>query len=310
MADAHQAQPRSTASDRQPRPARATAYLLGGRVHSQADRSFAESLVARWPRWTADLRTSESFLTSTLRGEGFDQVIDLSPVLPTPDGPYGTFRAVPRVRLVRLDGDPVTAAQSAALLRGTIHRVIQRDPHDPDAALAVIHRRRLLDLHRPVVLLAGCGALEGIPTQSALEDMLSAWGRQLPDGSRLVFTHDSDDARTPAEVRAARAARARYTSLGTEFIARRAVAVELSLHNAGWTPTEPLHWAALTHAHADGPAAARPGQPDGRLASVVAGIADNRKRHRVQAKDRETAVVELPAPHRTPATSRTEAWFG
>ncbi|WP_053719476.1 SAM-dependent methyltransferase [Saccharothrix sp. NRRL B-16348] len=288
MAGANQASPPPhTISAEHAHPARAAAYLLGGSVHTQADRAFAESLVARWPRWTADLRAAETFLTGALRslhGDGFDQVIDLSPVLPTPDGPYGAFAPGAGVRMVRLDHDPATAAQTAALLRGTPHRVVERDPDAPQTALTLIHQRRLLDLRRPVVLMAGLGALESRPTGSALERMLAVWGSELPSGSLLVFTHDSDDARSPTEAMAARAARARYTQLGMAFTARSGATLSVSLRNTGWAPIESLTWATRSPAPTHGIAARDQGRPDGRAASVLAGIAVHRPRHRTPTR--------------------------
>lgn len=311
MAGAHQAPaPPSTTVAGQARPARATAYLLGGHVHTQTDRAFAESLVARWRRWTADLRASETFLTSTLRtlhGDGFHQVIDLSPVLPTPEGPYGAFGAESGVRLVRLDCDPDTAAQTATLVHGTPHRVVERDPDTPDAAMAMIRRRRLLDLHRPVVLLAGLGALESRSTGSGLERVLADWGRELPDGSLLVFTHDSDDARSPTEAMAARAARARYAQLGAAFTARSGATLSVSLRNAGWVPTQPLTWATRSPAPAHGTAGRFSGRPDGRAASVLAGIAVYRPRHRTAAgHGGRTSVFEAPERTARPVTAAVE----
>lgn len=300
------APPRTTTSAEHAHPARAAAYLLGAGVHTQADRAFAESLVARWPRWTADLRASETFLTGTLRtlhGDGVDQVIDLSPVLPTPDGPYRAFAAGSGMRLVRVDPDAVTAAQTAALMRGTPHRVVQCDPDDPDAALTLIHHHRLLDLRRPVVLLAGLGALESRPTGPVLEQVLADWGRALPDGSLLVFTHDSDDARTPTETRAARRARARHAQIGWAFTARSGATVKVSLRNADWAPTEPLTWATRSPTPTHNTAAHSSGRPDGRAASVLAGIAVYRPRHAPRPVDDDrTPAFETPEQTRPPVT--------
>ncbi|MGM1064072.1 SAM-dependent methyltransferase [Saccharothrix sp. Mg75] len=275
-------------------PARASAYLLGGRVHTQADRGFAESLVARWPRWVVDLKASETLLTGTLRtlrARGYDQVIDLCPVLPTPEGPYFAFDAHTGVRLVRLDGDPGTAAQTAALLRGTPHRVVRCAPDRPGEAMAVIRTRRLLTPHHPVVLLAGMGALESEPLGSGLERMLAAWGTELPDGSLLVFTHDTDDARTPAQARAAGRARLLYTALDRAFTARSGAALAASLRTAGWLLTQPLTWASRGPAAGPGVAERFPARPDGRAASVLAGIAAYRPRHHTTT----APVNEAPA---------------
>lgn len=83
MAAAHQATPTQPTSDERVRPAQVVGYLLGGRVHTQTDRAFAENLVARWPRWMTDLRASESFCTSALRtlhGDRFDPTPSRMPV--------------------------------------------------------------------------------------------------------------------------------------------------------------------------------------------------------------------------------------
>lgn len=295
MVDAQQTATRLSATATEPvHLARATAYLLGGRVHTQADRAFAERLVARWPRWVTDLRASEAFLTTTvrtLRGRGFDQAIDLSAVLPTPEGPFAAFGDATGMRLVHVDTDPVTATRTAALLRGTLHRVVNGSPDDPEAVLAVIRRHRLLDLHRRVLLLAGLGTLESRPTTAALEHLLAAWGRELPAESLLVFTHDSDDARTAAEALAARRARALYASSGATFTSRAGAVVSVSLHRAGWLPVQPLSWATPgpvdVHAASNTQA---PAPPDGRAASVLAGIAAYQPRLR-------TPIRHTPSRH-------------
>ncbi|MEV0681674.1 SAM-dependent methyltransferase [Actinosynnema sp. NPDC050436] len=294
-----------------PHPARVASYLLRGRVHTQADRAFAESLVSQWPRWAADLRASEVFLTRAVRGlyrDGFDQVVDVSPVLPTPDGPYGTAGVGARVRLVRVDPDPATAAQSTALIRDTRHRVVERDPQNPGAVVATIRSHRLLDLRRPVVLLAGCGAWESLPTESVLEGVLSAWGRALPDGSVLVFTHDSDDARTAVEVTAARAARILYASLGLVFTARKAAALDLALRNTGWVPTRPPALLTPTGTPVDGPTPSPVGRLHSRVASVVAGIAEYRPRRRARAGRTSGSVPDFSGLPEVCAESDGPAW--
>ena len=257
-----------------PRPAAAAAYLLGGRGHGPADRAFAENLVSRSPGWTADLRATQQFTVRALRALGeqrFTRVIDLSTPLPSPEGPYHALPSGRSMRLVRLDPDPDTAARARELLEGTAHRVLQVDPGQPQDAAGELRRLRWLEPGHPVVLVATAGTLESHALNVKLVEMLAGWSRELPAGSLLLFSHDTDDGRSRPQATAAQAARALYSGIGREFAARPTVELLDLLHRGGWQPRYPVgrvdQWRSGT------PQPGRP-RPQRHTTSVSGGIAE------------------------------------
>ncbi|WP_203732287.1 SAM-dependent methyltransferase [Paractinoplanes durhamensis] len=184
-----------------PSGARIYDYYLGGTHHFAADRQAAEVALAAMPDLPAVLRIGRAFLgravTAAATG-GLDQFLDLGAGIPAPGDVPSTARAVrPGARIVSVDTDPVAVVHTRRAAAGDPDAaVLLADLTDPDAVLGSAPVRELLDLGRPVGLLAVAVA-HFIPDTERLGRALERYREAVAPGSYLVLSHACADGNPP-----------------------------------------------------------------------------------------------------------------
>ena len=230
-----------------PSPARIYDYMLGGKDHFASDREAAEKVIAANPGQLDLVRANRAFLVRAVRymaEQGIDQFLDLGTGIPTSPNVHEIAREVqPSARVVYVDNDPIVFAHSRALRVQDGIGAIQADIRRPDVILADPTVTRLLDLSRPVGLLA-------IAVLHFIEDAEEVMGRlrsALSPGSMLALAVGTTEGLTPAQVQAIKDA---YEKAAAQAVIRTPAEIERLY--AGFELVEP----GLVHVarwRADGP---------------------------------------------------------
>jgi hypothetical protein len=176
-----------------PSGARVYDYYLGGTHNFAADRQAAAIALAAMPELPTVLRMGRAFLRRAVdlaARAGLDQFLDLGAGIPAAGSVPEVARAVrPDCRIVSVDLDPVAVVHT--------RRVAGPDPDaaalladltDADTVLGAPPVRELLDLDRPVCLLAVAVA-HFIPDTERLGLALERYREALAPGSYLVLSH-------------------------------------------------------------------------------------------------------------------------
>lgn len=180
-----------------PSMARVFDYLLDGREHYAADRRAAESILERFPRAaqlakdTRDLlRRSVGHLVGTV---GIRQFIDLGSGLPSAGSAHEVAHRIdPSVRVLYVDHDPMVLSHARTLdTDGTTTAALSADVRDPAAVLDHPLTRKLIDVDRPLAVLAS-GILHHIKDPAAATACRTIVERLAPD-SYLMVGHFVDD---------------------------------------------------------------------------------------------------------------------
>src|SRR4051794_22713473 len=142
-----------------PSGARVYDYYLGGTHNFAADRQAAAVALAAMPELPTLLRMGRAFLRRAVAAAataGLDQFLDLGAGIPAPGGVPEVARAVrPGCRIVSVDHDPAAFLHTRRLAAGDRDSAaVLADLTDADAVLGAEPVRELLDLDRPVCLLA------------------------------------------------------------------------------------------------------------------------------------------------------------
>ncbi|RJL36177.1 SAM-dependent methyltransferase [Bailinhaonella thermotolerans] len=202
-----------------PNAARIYDYLLGGKDNFAADRQAAERMMAFMPEARRIARANRAFLGRAVRfcaSRGIRQFLDLGSGLPTQDNVHQVAAAVdPACRVVYVDFDPVVVQHAHALLEDADVGVVAADARDPEAVLASAPVRRLLDLSRPVAVLA-VALLHFVPDEEDPAALVARFAEAMAPGSALVMTHACPDLMDP-----------------------EAFAEALAVYNRGATPIHP-----------------------------------------------------------------------
>jgi O-methyltransferase involved in polyketide biosynthesis len=207
-------------------PARVYDVFLGGKDHYPADRDAAAAALAANPRGYLDVRHNRDFLrravTTLVEQDGIRQFLDIGTGLPTAENVHQIAqRITPESRVVYVDNDPVVLAHARALLTsGPEGRTDYIDADLRDPARILEQAAKTLDFDRPVALclvaiLHFVADEEAYPLVSGLLD-------ELPDGSRLVLSHLTEDL-NPENIRAVQRT---YTERGFTFVLRSRADVE------------------------------------------------------------------------------------
>jgi S-adenosyl methyltransferase len=186
-----------------PSAARVYDYYLGGSHNFAVDREMARQAIADWPDLPRVLQANRAFMRRAVRyciAQGIDQFLDVGSGIPTVGNVHEVARATtPAARVVYVDIDPVAVAHSWALLPdddpGT--GVVHADFLDVDAVLGDPVTRSVLDLDRPVALLA-VALLHFVDDERRPADALARYRDALTSGSHLALSHASADI-MPAE---------------------------------------------------------------------------------------------------------------
>jgi O-methyltransferase involved in polyketide biosynthesis len=220
-------------------PARVYDVFLGGKDHYPADRNAAAAALAANPRGYLDVRHNRDFLrravTALVEQDGIRQFLDIGTGLPTAENVHQIAqRVAPESRVVYVDNDPVVLAHARALLTsGPEGRTDYLDADLRDPARILEQAAKTLDFGRPVALclvaiLHFVADEEAYPLVSGLLD-------ELPDGSRLVLSHLTEDL-NPENIRAVQRT---YTERGFTFVLRSRADVERFFTENGLEITDP-----------------------------------------------------------------------
>ncbi|MCA1190431.1 MULTISPECIES: SAM-dependent methyltransferase [unclassified Saccharopolyspora] len=180
-----------------PSAARVYDAYLGGAHNFAADRAFFARAKEKLPHIADVARWNRTFLrraVQTMAEEGIDQFLDIGSGLPTAGNTHEiAHRTNPDARVVYADNEPVAVVQTEELLKdvpGTA--VVRGDFLEPDAILGAAATRELLDLTKPVGVLA-VALLHFIPREQHPEAALERYKDALPAGSRLAISHATVD---------------------------------------------------------------------------------------------------------------------
>lgn len=201
-------------------PARVYDVFLGGKDHYPADREAAAAGLAANPRGYLDVRHNRDFLrravTTLTKDDGIRQFLDIGTGLPTAENVHQIAqRTAPETRVVYVDNDPVVLAHARALLTsGPEGRTDYVDADLKSPAQILEQAARTLDFSRPVALclVAILHFVEDEEAYPIVRELMDA----LPDGSRLVLSHLTDDL-NPENIRAVQRT---YTERGFTFVLR------------------------------------------------------------------------------------------
>ena len=176
-----------------PSPARIYDCVLGGYHNFEQDRAVAAQLTGLYPDLALAAQANRGFLRRAVQflvEDGCDQFLDLGSGLPTAGNVHQVAQAAnPEVHVVYVDIDPVAVAHGRAILADDPHTVaLQGDMRQPAPILENEQVRALLDLERPVGLLAVVALHYVVEDDSAWEaiDLLRA---RLAPGSWLAIAH-------------------------------------------------------------------------------------------------------------------------
>lgn len=177
--------------------ARVYDFLLGGTHNYAIDRMAAEKLLGVLPELRDVIWCNRAFHQRAARWlaeAGIDQFIDLGSGLPTQSNTHEVVaEAVPKARVVYVDNDPMTAAHAQDLLRGSeLTRFVSADLKDVDAVLSHPDVRAVIDLDRPVGLLA-TAVLHFIDDAADPYGIVARYLDRLPSGSYLALSHGTAD---------------------------------------------------------------------------------------------------------------------
>ncbi|RBQ21825.1 SAM-dependent methyltransferase [Spongiactinospora rosea] len=175
-----------------PNAARIYDYLLGGKDHFPPDRDAGGRLVDMMPLIKASVRANREFLiraVKDLAGRGCDAFIDLGSGLPTQRNVHQVVQDInPDARVVYVDHDPTVIAHGRAILNAPGVDMLQGDLRQPDRILDSPILTGLIDLRRPVVVVA-VAVLHFVADQDDPGAIIDRLRARLAPGSRIVLSH-------------------------------------------------------------------------------------------------------------------------
>lgn len=208
----------------QPSVARMYDYFLGGAHNFAVDREAAQQAMRAYPSVVAGARANRSFLGRAVRflaAQGVDQFLDLGSGIPTAGNVHEIAqRTNPDARTVYVDNEPVAVAHSATMLAEDPNSVaIEADLRQPAEVLDHPAVRRMLDLDRPVAVLA-VAVLHFVPESDDPGGILAGYRDAIPAGSFLGLSHGSLDGLPESALNAGGSVRAIYSDTATPITVR------------------------------------------------------------------------------------------
>ena len=169
---------------------------LGGTEHRQVDREFAAEITEILPSFAELCRGHRRFANAVVDhwcAVGVEQFLELGSGLPTMDHVHQRARRHDRgARVVYVENDEVALARARRLVDGVDGvAVVAGDLTDPAAVLADPGLRAVLDLDRPVGVLA-CAVLHYVPDAVAAATVAGYRDGTVP-GSGLAISCLTDD---------------------------------------------------------------------------------------------------------------------
>jgi hypothetical protein len=176
-----------------PNMSRVHDYLLGGGAHLEPDRRLGARMAAVEPGIVTLARNTRAFLRRAVRycaEQGIRQFLDLGSGIPTVGSVHQVARAAaPDCRVAYVAAESVAVEHGRSLLRADpLATVTRTDPADPVAVLTDPAVTGLLDLDRPVALLA-LTLLHYRADDPA--GLLADYTARLAPGSAVVLAHVS-----------------------------------------------------------------------------------------------------------------------
>jgi hypothetical protein len=183
-----------------PSTARLYDYALGGSHNFAVDRELFRQMLATMPDIGQLVQGARAFMHRAVRfcvDAGIDQFLDLGwSGIPA----RGSVHEVaPGARVVYVDTDPVSVAQSRATLACNDRAgVVEEDLRRPERVLAHPDVRSLLDFGRPTAVLLG-GVLSLLPDEDDPASIVACLRDAMAPGSYVVISHLTSEIR-PEEV--------------------------------------------------------------------------------------------------------------
>ncbi|WP_370592630.1 SAM-dependent methyltransferase [Streptomyces sp. NBRC 109706] len=202
----------------QPHSARMYDYLLGGKDHYTVDGEAAEQALASFPLLRTAARENRAFLGRAVRylvrETGIRQFLDLGSGLPSAENVHQVAqRADPTARVVYVDNDPIVLVHGSALLaRDPSTAVIQGDIRETEAVLADPEVRALLDLEKPLGVLA-VAVLHFVGDHENPEGIVRLLRDAVAPESHFILSHATADIAPEAAMGVQRAYRAQGVPL-------------------------------------------------------------------------------------------------
>ena len=175
-----------------PNMARVFDHYLGGDDNTVVDREFAAEVDEIFPAMGDLCRGHRRFSAAVVDrwcAEGIDQFLELGAGLPTVDHVHTRARRVhPPARVAYVDADPVAVAHARRVVAGLDGvSVLQADVGDAEKVLAAPEVRDVLDLDRPVGVLAV--AVLHYLSDATASVALRRYSEALVPGSGLAVSH-------------------------------------------------------------------------------------------------------------------------
>ena len=215
-------------------PARIQNYWLGGGLNFAVDRELAAKVMQLFPGIEDAARINQSFLRRAVLfmvESGIRQFLDIGSGLPNVGMVHELVEQTNDCRVVYVDPDPVAFAYSELLLKDVDWAaVLQTDARNVAGVLSAEPVRRLLDLARPVGLVAP--TLHFLPDPWPA-DVVAGYRDRLVSGSYLVFAHVTADGNPPGLAEATEAYRS------TRFPAYPRTYEQITRFGAGFDLVEP-----------------------------------------------------------------------
>ncbi|MFI7676345.1 SAM-dependent methyltransferase [Actinophytocola sp. NPDC049390] len=174
-------------------------YFLGGGRNFAADRTVAEKVAALVPGYGRFALENRAFLRRALAlmiTAGIDQFLDLGAGVCSIRPVHDLVQAQqPDAKVLYVDRDPVVVAGLELIVAKDDPRtgVVQADLRQVDEVLDHAVTARLLDLSRPVGVLAGA-VLHCLPAADDPAEVLTEYHERLAPGSLLAVSHASREA--------------------------------------------------------------------------------------------------------------------
>jgi hypothetical protein len=227
-----------TLDGERPNSARMYDYLLGGASNFAVDREAARQAATVFPHFRIAVRVNRAFLgraVSYLARQGIDQFLDLGSGIPTVGNVHEVARRHnPRARVAYVDHEPVAVTHARMLLGDDPYSaVVQEDIRHPARVLASPRVTELLDLSRPVAVLA-VAILHFLPDSMDPHGMLAAYRDACAPGSYLALSHGAKVTLTDQQIADFLA---QYARTPTPAVFRTRPEIERFF--AGYEPVEP-----------------------------------------------------------------------
>lgn len=180
-----------------PSTARMYDYVLGGGHNLEADRVLVDKMLATMPEVRRFAIMNRSFLRRAvlyMMDHGIRQFLDLGSGIPTVGNVHEIAQKVdPECRVVYVDIEPVAVAHSMLILEDNDRAVmVHADITEPDMVLHAPETERILDLTKPVGILAVTIGHHVGPERDPV-GVFRRYRDAVVPGSYLAITHTSSD---------------------------------------------------------------------------------------------------------------------